>query len=103
MNATEKQIIEHLIRAAKHASVSMSTAESGDLQQAANAAQCLLDGNAEQPLEVFTGYIKINRSGRIEFDFEVPAGSTQETKDHHALNAVAEVIEVNYLSVGIKG
>jgi len=49
--------------------------------------------------EVFTGYIQ-SEGVRIEVNFSVPVGASQEQKDVAFVNALAQVADVNYLSIG---
>lgn len=51
-------------------------------------------------MRVFTGYIKAHDGQRIQFDFGVPAGTTDREIDSAAIGALRGVVELDYLEIG---
>ncbi len=51
-------------------------------------------------MRVFTGYIKAHDGQRIQFDFGVPAGTTDREIDSAAMDALRGVVVLDYLEIG---
>lgn len=51
------------------------------------------------PVEHFTGYLNVQGT-RVAVDFEVPIGATDAAKDAAFLAALAQEVDLSYLSLG---
>lgn len=52
-----------------------------------------------EPVECFAGFLKV-QGVRLEIDFEVPVGASDTVKDAAFLAALAQQVDLDYLSFG---